>query len=788
MGLKKIVADSFSNSISYFSYYHSNISKTKVLFECQRGTDVTGDILQMLLYFSDIKEYQLYLSYDARFKNDIKEKLRLYGCDGAHLVERHTTRYYSVAAKCKYLINDYVFPYKLVKKQGQVYLNLWNETPVFKRGFEVLIGFRTIDDIQRSIFMTDYLMSAEDSAVSCMLDDFNMKELYSGLFINQQRPSIQALVDDRFDNVLLEKVPLLKEKKCYLFIPDLNKEADERQNDFDVLRVRSELDLLEKSLKDDEAVIVCATGRKTRKIDYSQFKRIIACPASIDITHIIHLAYGVIAPIGDPTLAFANHIKNYVIYDQPNSDLYRSHQMRPDCKWTNSLCKVSNVEDALNIVRKNQSTCISMDAACIKNDASEICKSIYYELISENERQIEQQYHSDNKVLMYGGNLNKNGMTTSLRNLLNLIEDERQYYVLYRTNLLNKKKYNLKNVDHNRLIGISGTGYPTAWELLCLVLFTKCNANYRWIKKYYYRFIEREYRKCFCNDHFESMVQFCGYEWYIISLFQMSKANRAIFVHNDMLSEIKTKGNQYINVIRDAYRSYDHVALVADSLYDQIRSLGGNEADISVVENCQDNRNVIRRAQETIRFQKETTGNVTHEDVLEQKLKLYPTVIMTIGRFSPEKQHELLISAFERFADSNEDACLIIIGGYGAEYKNTLQQAKKSVFSDRIIVLKSIDNPYPILKHASLFVLSSLYEGQPVVFFEAAALGIPVLGTDAPGITGFLNKYGGCVVDNSIEGLVSGFERFKEGKIKGLDINFENYNDERIKNFMKLLQ
>jgi putative CDP-glycerol:glycerophosphate len=44
-----------------------------------------------------------------------------------------------------------------------------------------------------------------------------------------------------------------------------------------------------------------------------------------------------------------------------------------------------------------------------------------------------------------------------------------------------------------------------------------------------------------------------------------------------------------------------------------------------------------------------------------------------------------------------------------------------------------MDNPFPVLEGADLFVLPSLHEGQPVTLLEAMTLGTGVVASDLPG-------------------------------------------------------
>ena len=50
---------------------------------------------------------------------------------------------------------------------------------------------------------------------------------------------------------------------------------------------------------------------------------------------------------------------------------------------------------------------------------------------------------------------------------------------------------------------------------------------------------------------------------------------------------------------------------------------------------------------------------------------------ITVGRFSEEKNHHLLLKAFDEFCEDYPDTQLIIIGGYGPLYFRTRRFAEK---------------------------------------------------------------------------------------------------------------
>ena len=125
--------------------------------------------------------------------------------------------------------------------------------------------------------------------------------------------------------------------------------------------------------------------------------------------------------------------------------------------------------------------------------------------------------------------------------------------------------------------------------------------------------------------------------------------------------------------------------------------------------------------------------------------------IITIGRLAIQKNHTLLLNAFLRIKDDFPDYNLFIYGE-GEERCALEQYITNLKIDDRVFMPGRINNVQEILSHATLFILSSDYEGLPNALMEAMAAGVPVISTDCAGggprtllkegVNGFLVKCG----------------------------------------------
>lgn len=107
-----------------------------------------------------------------------------------------------------------------------------------------------------------------------------------------------------------------------------------------------------------------------------------------------------------------------------------------------------------------------------------------------------------------------------------------------------------------------------------------------------------------------------------------------------------------------------------------------------------------------------------------------PTLI-AVGRLKQQKAFDVLIESFFHAASEGGDWNLVILGE-GPERPLLERQIKRAGLEERVFMPGFVENPYSYMKRAQLFVLSSRYEGLPLVLIEALSLKLPVIATDCP--------------------------------------------------------
>lgn len=100
--------------------------------------------------------------------------------------------------------------------------------------------------------------------------------------------------------------------------------------------------------------------------------------------------------------------------------------------------------------------------------------------------------------------------------------------------------------------------------------------------------------------------------------------------------------------------------------------------------------------------------------------------IVAIGRLVDAKDFKTLIHAYKKLPTKIYPLFII---GEGPERKKIEQLINNYKLNDSIFLLGEKTNPYPWLRHAKIFVSSSLYEGHPNAIIEAMLFNVPIIAT-----------------------------------------------------------
>lgn len=143
---------------------------------------------------------------------------------------------------------------------------------------------------------------------------------------------------------------------------------------------------------------------------------------------------------------------------------------------------------------------------------------------------------------------------------------------------------------------------------------------------------------------------------------------------------------------------------------------------------------------------------------------LQQPIILGVGRLTEQKDFHSLIRAFNRVEKSRR-ARLIILGE--GEDRPSLEKLISELHIQDMVDLPGIVlNPLTFMKKASVFVLSSRWEGLPGALIQALACDCAVVSTDCPsGPFEILDagRYGHLVPVGNVESMASAIEEVLDG-------------------------
>lgn len=158
---------------------------------------------------------------------------------------------------------------------------------------------------------------------------------------------------------------------------------------------------------------------------------------------------------------------------------------------------------------------------------------------------------------------------------------------------------------------------------------------------------------------------------------------------------------------------YDKIIVIADDMEKEILEARKDLNNIYKIDNFIDYQEIDKKLNEDSKL----------------NFNLNQKYFLTVCRLEErQKDVKTLIEAFSLYKGEEK----LIIAGDGPDKKVLEDLCVKKNIKDKVIFLGMIDNPFPLMKNAKAFILSSKVEGFGLVLVEALYCGTKVISSNCP--------------------------------------------------------
>ena len=132
--------------------------------------------------------------------------------------------------------------------------------------------------------------------------------------------------------------------------------------------------------------------------------------------------------------------------------------------------------------------------------------------------------------------------------------------------------------------------------------------------------------------------------------------------------------------------------------------------------------------------------------------------VLHVGRFTKQKNHEMLLNAFKNALKENARLRLYLIGD-GELIQPMKEFATRIGITDHVCFLGIRNDVNDLMVDADIFVLPSIYEGMPITLIEAMSCGLPIVATRVGGVPDMLSEDNAILINTDENELSSAILR-----------------------------
>lgn len=765
-----------------------------VLLEMNHGATLSGNILPILremLERADLNDYRFYVVYNAV---DLPQEFR--DNERVVFVRRESDQYLRLLATAKWLINDNTFPPYFSREDDQCYLNTWHGTPIKSLGKNIIGGVMDHRNASRNLLHVTHLCVPNIHTGRVLIEDNDIAHIFPGAMYVTGAPATGRTLQVAGDRQMGDKVIRMMEgfdrdKPTILYAPTWRGDLATRVTDMsaivETLKVLTQSGLLNVVFRGhplDEANLA----------DFD-FPDVLVAPSSVPTNDLLGIVDLLVTDYSSVAFDFSALNRPIILhgYDLEEYSAKRGFSLVPD-ELTPNVTRTAEELRRL-IAQFEAGEMLSCEFGALHRsillepnpvDAARKIVDLFFFGDSEHvERPDISGYRRCKEMVFFQGSFMPNGITASFQSLSSaLVKEGIGVTVLLEPGAVYSdpqrvERFESLDASIAKLARV-GIQSVTAEERWVIDRFNHVNRfESDEMEEIYWNAFSREAKRMLGDSHFDASICFEGYARFWMAVMATVRSGvRGAYLHNDMIGEAHTRF-PYLEGVARQYSRFDILASVSESVHDSNRDnlpvfFGGSQDRFVCIPNLIDPENIIRLGEESF----------DHPDAIADWMSRQKFVFVNSARLSPEKGQNKLLRAFKHLVDEGMDVSLILIG-QGPLRESLGREVNGLNLSSRVRFAGYVANPFPIVRRADAFVLSSDYEGQGLVVLESLALGVDVVSTDIVGPRSILESGAGLLVDNSVSALADGMRQLAEGWAPRSRFSFETYVDGALSDFRK---
>jgi len=738
-------------------------------------------------------------------------------------VRRGTTGYFHALATSGYLVNNATFPPEFSKRSGQIYLNTWHGTPLKLMGYDMPNGAAESANTLKNFLAADWLLSQNAFMTERMYEGaYRLRGVFTGRILETGYPRVdrQLLTPEELvaARASLERAGLaIGARSVVLWAPTWKGDSFSRPDD-DALELVESVERLQRLLG-DEFIVLLKTHQSVHRFARSrpEFARVLVpndLPTNVvlGVTSVLMTDYSSIffdylasnRPVVFFTPDAAGYSQSrgtYFTAEELPGPVYSTVQQVAEAILTQTA-GTTDLTDSLAYRAWRERF-----AALDNGSATTRVIDAVFRNQPDLARTVSLRADPRQRLLLFLGGMRSNGITSSALNLLRAVDHERfDVSVVIGRPVGEHQRHNQALIDprvrqFHRIGGMNGNKAP---HLRRKRAQHQGSGDRHRDSESQSRLWDNEWQRCFGDAEFDAIADFSGYSAFWATLMLHSPSGvRSIWLHNDMAAEEhrvirgRTRMARGLRAVFALYQQFDHLVSVSPSLSAVNQASLASEyaidpAHFTYARNLVDGLRVLNGVGQDLAA---LDGHPVNSDtgvlivpawVSELELHSEPTWFVTVGRFSTEKNQARLIGAFARVHASRPAARLIMVG-YGP-LREALQERIDSLGLTAVaFIVGPHQNPFPIVAAADCFVLSSDYEGQPMVLLEAAILKMPIVSVAFRSVGDALDEGQITVVEQNEAALADGMLAFLDGKVAPAALDVDAYTRQAADEFVRAI-